>query len=488
MRPGPAAIAMLLVAALTGAFAAPAARADIVPFVDCVAPNPATGTWLVYFGYTNDGSQMSIPFGSENQVIPGFGFQGQPTVFNIGTYPRVFRAVFNQTVFNAIAWELNGHQAIAQRTPAMPAPDPVPLGGFCVAGSTGPAIDITPTSAKLGAIVGTVGESTSYNFEYGTGPGPLTTLPPAVAGPGQAALVTQSVSGLTPNTLYRYRVIATNSDGTTTGEEKTFTTPPAPVPSIDVSVAQSLTPGSITAPGAITATLVAKNLDATNTATGVQLTDLLPPGTGFHADGSSPGCSGGEVVTCAVGDLGPGQEATRVVVLVATTPGLRTNIVRVTAAQPDPFAANDVAVASADVAAPPVPPVPPVPPTPPAPPTPPTPPAPAFKITAKPSSSGAVITESRRCPGGIAAGLAIDGNRAGRATLTARSGSAVVASRSTAIGTGRTTVVLCLNAAGRKLVAEKGKRFSSLLAGARVSATAGTARSIADVQLRFRKR
>ena len=38
--------------------------------------------------------------------------------------------------------------------------------------------------------------------------------------------------------------VATNPDGTTTGEERTFTTPPAPVPQIDLAVTQSLTPSS----------------------------------------------------------------------------------------------------------------------------------------------------------------------------------------------------------------------------------------------------
>ena len=59
----------------------------------------------------------------------------------------------------------------------------------------------------------------------------------------------------------------------------TFTTPPAPVPSIDLAVTQSLSPSLLTVPGALTATVTVKNLDATSTATGVTLTDLPPVAT-----------------------------------------------------------------------------------------------------------------------------------------------------------------------------------------------------------------
>jgi hypothetical protein len=81
-----------VVLALAGllAMAAPAA-ADVVPSVDCVAP--AADTVNVYFGYANDGPQQTIEFGNQNQVAPGSGFQGQPTVFNQGKrLPRLLSA------------------------------------------------------------------------------------------------------------------------------------------------------------------------------------------------------------------------------------------------------------------------------------------------------------------------------------------------------------------------------------------------------------
>lgn len=202
------------------AMAGPAA-ADVVPFVDCVGAG--SGTVNVYFGYTNDGEQASIGFGEQNQIVPGIGYQGQPTVFNRGTYQRVFRAVWNQEVFSGVAWELNGHEALATRSGPSPSPT-------CIAGETGPASELTPTTATLSAVVGVAGQQTSYNFEYGVGAAPDLSTPPAIVAPGQHSFVTEALAGLTPGTTYRYRVVATNEDGTTQGVLRTFTTPVAATP------------------------------------------------------------------------------------------------------------------------------------------------------------------------------------------------------------------------------------------------------------------
>jgi hypothetical protein len=86
-------------------------------------------------------------------------------------------------------------------------------------------------------------EATTAHFEYGLDPkysggGPVvyTNVTPAVAlGAGSTAVpVSQSVSGLVPNALYHVRLVASNSAGTATGPDQTFTTaalpnPPPPV-------------------------------------------------------------------------------------------------------------------------------------------------------------------------------------------------------------------------------------------------------------------
>jgi hypothetical protein len=211
-------VALAVIASL--AFAGPAAG-DVVPFVDCVGAG--TGTVNVYFGYTNDGAAQAILFGEQNMIVPGIEYQGQPTVFDTGTYPRVFRATWNQTAFTALAWELNGHQALATRSGPSPSPT-------CIAGETGPASELAPTTATLNAVVGVAGQLTSYNFEYGTGTGPDLSTPPAVVATGQHRFVAEPIAGLTPGAFYHYRVVATDEDGTTQGELRTFTTPVLPTP------------------------------------------------------------------------------------------------------------------------------------------------------------------------------------------------------------------------------------------------------------------
>lgn len=219
------------------ATAGPAAG-DVVPVVDCVAPG--TGTVNVYFGYTNDGVSEAIPFGEANEVVPGIQFQGQPTVFNSGTYERVFRARWNQEAFVSLAWLLNGHAAIATRTGASPSPT-------CIAGETGPAYELEPTTATISAVVGSGGGQTSFNFEYGAGAGPLTSTPPAILASGQHGWVKQELSGLTPGTVYSYRVVASDEDGPTQGTLETFTTPVLPVtptPTPTTPAGGSTVPGS----------------------------------------------------------------------------------------------------------------------------------------------------------------------------------------------------------------------------------------------------
>ena len=97
--------------------------------------------------------------------------------------------------------------------------------------STGAATAVTPASATLNATVnpngGQVGEC---RFEYGTtetygSAAPCASLP----GSGESPVaVSASVTGLTANTTYHFRISATNPGGTSKGSDQTFATPLAP--------------------------------------------------------------------------------------------------------------------------------------------------------------------------------------------------------------------------------------------------------------------
>ena len=73
--------------------------------------------------------------------------------------------------------------------------------------------------------------ATSYHFEYGPTAAYGQTTAPQHAGSGTAEVrVTEHLSGLTPGTTYRYRIVGTNTKGTTAGADLTFTTHAAPPP------------------------------------------------------------------------------------------------------------------------------------------------------------------------------------------------------------------------------------------------------------------
>jgi len=89
------------------------------------------------------------------------------------------------------------------------------------------AQNITPSGAMAGAIVNPNNATTGYWFKYGTntvtGLNSLTATNVLAAGYGPV-VSTKSISGLSPNTVYYFQVVATNVGGTTTSWNTTFTT------------------------------------------------------------------------------------------------------------------------------------------------------------------------------------------------------------------------------------------------------------------------
>jgi len=70
------------------------------------------------------------------------------------------------------------------------------------------------------------GAETKYSFEYGTTTAYGSKTAEASAGSGTARVEeSKSISGLTANTTYHFRIVATNSHGTSRGLDRTFKTP-----------------------------------------------------------------------------------------------------------------------------------------------------------------------------------------------------------------------------------------------------------------------
>src|SRR5438477_532967 len=90
--------------------------------------------------------------------------------------------------------------------------------------TTNPATLIASFSATLNALLDPHGLTTSVHFQYcpTTGYG-LTTVPQSQSG-NTYRNVSANISSLTASTAYHFRVVASNSAGTTLGSDKTFTT------------------------------------------------------------------------------------------------------------------------------------------------------------------------------------------------------------------------------------------------------------------------
>lgn len=88
-------------------------------------------------------------------------------------------------------------------------------------------------SATLHGTVDPNGQSTTYQFEYGTSWGSYThtvPIPAEVAGSGlNEKSVSYTISGLSPATTYYYRISATNASGKATGVQESFSTAGPPV-------------------------------------------------------------------------------------------------------------------------------------------------------------------------------------------------------------------------------------------------------------------
>lgn len=88
------------------------------------------------------------------------------------------------------------------------------------------ATDISRTGATLQGIVNSNLASATVSFEYGTtlAYGTTVAATPGTVNSVSDTAVSAIISGLTPNTLYNFRVRATNATGTTLGQNRTFFT------------------------------------------------------------------------------------------------------------------------------------------------------------------------------------------------------------------------------------------------------------------------
>ncbi|HET9102365.1 MAG TPA: fibronectin type III domain-containing protein [Solirubrobacteraceae bacterium] len=179
--------------------------------------------------------------------------------------------------------------AMAASTPSVTAESASAIGNF---------------SATLTATIDPNGSATGYVFQYGTTSAyGLSTKSHTLKGGTKPVAVHVTVTGLTPGTVYHFHVAALNGAGTTSGQDRTFTTtgpPPAAVvtgPAVNVGRTIATATGSINPQGAPTTwevrygtttnytvqTIAPNDLAAVSTSLPVSiLLNGLAPGTLFH--------------------------------------------------------------------------------------------------------------------------------------------------------------------------------------------------------------
>jgi plastocyanin len=115
---------------------------------------------------------------------------------------------------------------------------------------TNPATLIAAFSAALNASVDPHGLPTSVHFQYGTTTSyGLTTAPTNHSG-NTYVNISRGISGLTANTTYHFRVVSTNTAGTTFGNDRIFTTlAPTGPPVVTTRSATNITASSATLNG-----------------------------------------------------------------------------------------------------------------------------------------------------------------------------------------------------------------------------------------------
>jgi len=155
------------------------------------------------------------------------------------------------------------------------------------------ASSITSAGAILNGTVNANNASTAVTFEYGTSTsyGTSVTASQSPVTGKTATTVSYTLTGLTPNTTYRYRVIGVNSEGTTNGGDMSFTTlvPNPTVTGISPINGPTTGPTSVTITGTDLTAATAVMFGGTN-ATGftvnsaTQITATAPAGSAGTVD------------------------------------------------------------------------------------------------------------------------------------------------------------------------------------------------------------
>lgn len=179
--------------------------------------------------------------------------------------------------------------------------------------TTDPATNINSISATLNATVNPNYFDTTVYFEWGLDTSyPNTTTPVSIGSGGTDVSVSSDITGLSPNTTYHYRVIATNAYGTTNGDDETFTTPP-----ITLAITSPLNDATINRPDVMVRGTVT---NSTGNETGVTVNGIVATGyNGQFFVNHVPLTEGSNTITVTATDTAGYTASTSITVNAVTT-------------------------------------------------------------------------------------------------------------------------------------------------------------------------
>lgn len=187
---------------------------------------------------SNNPSAVSVdPVDHHVYVVRRLSGAGTPsTVAEYDSSGNLVSEFGSGRLFNSRGVDVKGstHKAYVSSNPPSPDASRVAIFGPLATlpdVTTGDVSDLLGTSATLNGTVNPDGIAASYQFEYGTTTAYGSTVPASPESVGSDSsdhAVSEPVSGLTPGTVYHYRLDGINVNGTNFGDDRTFTTPIAP--------------------------------------------------------------------------------------------------------------------------------------------------------------------------------------------------------------------------------------------------------------------
>jgi plastocyanin len=191
-----------------------------------------TWLWLTGFHSTTSG-RPGMPNGIWNS-----GVRSQ------GTFTHTFNSVGTFPYYCTEHPAYVGFEVIVTDATPTPTPTPTPLTGPPVV-ITNPAAFIASFSATLKGSLNPDGLSTTFHFQYGTTTGYGLTTAPQTQNGNTSQPVSANINSLTAHTTYHFRIVASNTAGTTFGSDRTFTTlPPTGFPIVTTNPGTNVTASS----------------------------------------------------------------------------------------------------------------------------------------------------------------------------------------------------------------------------------------------------